>query len=190
MHFYFKLENGQRVTVWHWNGVRAGELRGDGAYVVAPPSLHPSGNYYEWLIEPTGYLPNIPQALLELINSTPKQPLIETVMGRTDKGIPIAALVRRAVNRSVTKGRNNAGFYLACQLRDNGYGRDEAGSAMLEYARAVAASGTHGYAETEALRSLEQAFTRAPRPALRPIRKTHQFYKRRGVQRRIRRERR
>jgi hypothetical protein len=28
------------------------EVRGDGAYVVAPPSIHPSGEQYEWAISP------------------------------------------------------------------------------------------------------------------------------------------
>lgn len=35
-----------------------GELRGEGAYVVAPPSKHPSGTYYEWLVPlPEGDVP-------------------------------------------------------------------------------------------------------------------------------------
>ena len=36
-----------------------GELRRDGAYAVLPPSIHETGVQYEWLIEPTG---NIPEA--------------------------------------------------------------------------------------------------------------------------------
>jgi hypothetical protein len=30
------------------------ELKADGTYVVAPPSVHPSGSRYEWLLAPTG----------------------------------------------------------------------------------------------------------------------------------------
>ena len=37
-----------------------GELRGRGSYVVAPPSIHPSGNEYVWLAEPNGPLPRVP----------------------------------------------------------------------------------------------------------------------------------
>jgi hypothetical protein len=37
-----------------------GELRGEGVYVVAPPSKHPSGTYYEWLVPlPEGDVPLI-----------------------------------------------------------------------------------------------------------------------------------
>lgn len=34
-----------------------GELRGDRAYVVLPPSLHPDGKRYHWLTEPTANIP-------------------------------------------------------------------------------------------------------------------------------------
>jgi hypothetical protein len=37
-----------------------GELRGRGSYVVAPPSVHPTGKVYVWIAEPHGPLPAIP----------------------------------------------------------------------------------------------------------------------------------
>jgi hypothetical protein len=40
-----------------------GELRGRGSYVVAPPSVHPTGKLYTWVAEPHGPLPAIPSAL-------------------------------------------------------------------------------------------------------------------------------
>jgi len=36
-----------------------GELRGEGAYVVAPPSLHSTGWRYEWLARPFGEIPSV-----------------------------------------------------------------------------------------------------------------------------------
>lgn len=41
------------------NGVGAGELRGNGAFVVAPPSIHPSGAVYEWIAAPLGKLQSL-----------------------------------------------------------------------------------------------------------------------------------
>jgi hypothetical protein len=37
-----------------------GELRGLGSYVIAPPSIHPSGKLYAWLEPPNGPLPPVP----------------------------------------------------------------------------------------------------------------------------------
>lgn len=45
-HFYFRHPGGR---IQNRVGVHPGiDLRGDGGYVVAPPSLHPSGKHYTW----------------------------------------------------------------------------------------------------------------------------------------------
>jgi hypothetical protein len=41
-------------------GLGYGELRGRGSYVVCPPSIHPTGKAYVWLLEPNGRLPTVP----------------------------------------------------------------------------------------------------------------------------------
>ena len=61
VHLYFS-HGGERVTVWNWQGSRAGELRGEGGYVLAPPSIHPSGIPYQWL-EPLSTLTPLPDLL-------------------------------------------------------------------------------------------------------------------------------
>jgi len=52
------------------------DIRGVG-YIVAPPSVHPSGAIYKWIIPPTGSLPKAPQALLDVITKAKSQPEIK-----------------------------------------------------------------------------------------------------------------
>lgn len=40
-----------------------GELRGRGSYVVAPPSIHPTGKVYTWVLAPRLPLPPVPAGL-------------------------------------------------------------------------------------------------------------------------------
>lgn len=44
------------------------DVRGDGGYVIAPPSIHPNGRPYRWAVEPGAELPEIPAKLLDLCN--------------------------------------------------------------------------------------------------------------------------
>lgn len=56
-HLYFR--GNERGTI----KLDYGELRGAGSYVLAPPSVHPSGKAYVWLAEPNGPLPDVPASI-------------------------------------------------------------------------------------------------------------------------------
>jgi hypothetical protein len=92
------------------------DLRGDGGYVVAPPSIHPSGAVYKWLSGPDVPLADMPEWLLGLIRGEgQKRPKYEAKV----KPDEILAGVSEG-------GRNQALFQYAARLRAQGIGQTEA----------------------------------------------------------------
>src|SRR4051794_18100658 len=79
-HLYFRVESGVLIPnrVGLWPGV---DFRGDGGYVVAPGSIHPNGNLYEWINRPSGGIAKMPAWLLKAILAAKGT---ETPSGRTD----------------------------------------------------------------------------------------------------------
>jgi hypothetical protein len=47
------------------------DIRGDGGYVVVPPSLHPSGKRYAWSVDSANALADVPGWLLDKITAPP-----------------------------------------------------------------------------------------------------------------------
>jgi hypothetical protein len=82
--------------------------------------------------------------------------------GRTRAGRLLKSALRLSGD-----GRNKAGFWLACELRDNKYTESEAATVMRRFCNSVGPSDQKGrdepYTESEALASLEQAYSTPPR---------------------------
>lgn len=57
VHVYFRLPDGESTGTTRFDD---GELRGDGSYVVAPPSCHPSGKLYQWVKSRPQNIPILP----------------------------------------------------------------------------------------------------------------------------------
>jgi hypothetical protein len=66
-HFYFQHPGGRIPNVQHlYTGM---DVRGDGGYVLAPDSIHPSGRHYEWIVSPwEAALVAMPPTLLSAMN--------------------------------------------------------------------------------------------------------------------------
>ena len=158
----------KRRIHWDWRGL---DIRGDGGYAVFTGRNH--AGTCRWLRDAEPYeldlLPSDLRKILGLLDPpTPRGKLTSGTTPRpsTETSARKGDLISRALSRVSSEGRNNAGFWLACQLRDNGYFQAEAETRMREYADAVPATNMKGQAEpythTEALTSLQQAYA-APR---------------------------
>lgn len=142
-------------------GVPGVDIKANG-YIVLAPSVHPNGNRYAPLGERT--LPaKLPDSYLALMRKPDKPEPAQMEPSPIRKGVRREARevdkaehwLRKAVAQAGEGSRNNTGFWLACQLRDDEVSESEAEVTMRAYARMVPGS---DYDEGEALNSLRQAY--------------------------------
>lgn len=95
---------------------------------------------------------------------SPPKPEQKALFGhdiRVARRRPYTAMLSAAIKLARRVGRNNAGFWLACTLRDNGYLQRDAEEVMMRYQQAVRwMDRLPEYTETEALHSVRSAYTR------------------------------
>ncbi len=71
------------------------EIRGNQHYVVAPPSVHPSGVLYEGILPPAGELPPVPEWLLAMIaapNGNASAPAVAEVVPAGERNATLASI--------------------------------------------------------------------------------------------------
>lgn len=174
------------------DGLRGLDVKADGGYIVAAPSLHVSGAYYEWADSSPSpetttdselSIAPLPDWLLELLSrprggaDTPAAHVAHDYRPNDGNAAGYARIARyyldKALERASEGTRNDTGFWLSLQLRDAGMAEDEAWAYLTEYAAAV--PGT-GYSEREAIASLRQAYRTAPRAAAIPRTPSYGLY--------------
>jgi hypothetical protein len=71
IHLFF-AHSSERNKPLELNGQHIGDVRGEGGYIVLPPSAHPSGNTYEWIVKPDSNLEQIPVAIQQILEAMGK----------------------------------------------------------------------------------------------------------------------
>jgi hypothetical protein len=144
-HYYFRAPS--EVEVRNSAGVLAPglDLRGEGGYVLGPPSIHPNGERYVW--KASAHIRNVvpaeaPEYLLQLISFPPasrhdagsgnKHLSSRGTAGETRGGrVELTRLVA-----GVSKGQRDWElFRLACSLRRRGHSRGFVEEVVLDVAR-------------------------------------------------------
>lgn len=150
VHFYYALSGDELRNRVRLLG-RQIDLRAEGGYVTAPPSLHPSGARYVW--RTCNYdkaLPVFDAAWLKAADQEKKRAFN-----------PAAVPVRKAVayvhkiHAVAGEGGHNATFRAACKLRDAGLNKDEALAILSEWNETNA---TPPWSAQELQHKIESAF--------------------------------
>lgn len=161
----------------HWPGL---DIRADGGYAVFWGE-NASGRY-RWQrkadLENLEILPLPLRQTLRLVKPqpTPAPQPAPAPPSQAPVDLP-GRLLDMALSMAAAEGRNNAGFWYACQLRDNRVPEQLARGLMERYAAAVPSTNTKSkhepYTAAEALTSLREAYRSAPRDPI-PQKKARQ----------------
>lgn len=163
-HVLFSLPEGAKIPNNSDQLADGLDLRSNGYIILASPE---SG--YRW-VEGHGLdqpLTAAPEWLIKLVIRKPSKKKSDNSNGNRPAGDPgdaAAYWLKYYLERAAPGSRNQAGFELACQLRDSGLSESEAESILLDY-QAKAPGGAHPYTESEALASLRSAYAGERREA-------------------------
>lgn len=114
-HIFFRYPKGANIRNSVGKIAPGIDVRADGGYVVAPPSIHKNGNVYSWVVKPSEVeLADAPQWLLDLI-----------IKHQPPKEKPI-----QSGGRVVEGGRNDYLARMAGAMRRVGFGEDAIFSAL------------------------------------------------------------
>lgn len=149
-------------------GREAIELRLDHCMMMAPPSTHPNGGPYTFIIPVNPIMDFSEERLWEMVEFLREGQQVRQTTVRQQAEAPeltderqrrLADFYVRCALRHVDNGasRNEKGFHLGCNLRDLGLSEENARPFMEEYQGGVPAK-DHPYSIEESIASLESAY--------------------------------
>lgn len=111
-HIYYRSDEKIKNTTNLYPGI---DIRGEGGYVIAPPSIHLNGNYYRWEIDPEDTdIHFADQQVMKFINGVGKQS--EIVEQKPKFKLP---------DRIKEGARNDTLYRYGCSLQSKGYTDEE-----------------------------------------------------------------
>ena len=134
----------QLFFAYHAIGNKAGvipgmDIRGDGGFVVVPPSLHQNGKTYTWEVNLTEQLPELPPALIELLaggNLIGRNAGMATLLCAGSNPAPRQLFDTANALQGVGEGqRDDVIFKLACKLRSADIPMEMAATLVTEAAQ-------------------------------------------------------
>lgn len=167
LHLVFSWRDDLGFTIKNITGLRGHtglDIRGEGGYIVVAPSLHASGQRYEWLnMESVAPFPDLLADLCYPPGPASQQVSSNNPIGERRRGVGAPLIgnpeyyLSLALGKAQVGSRHHYALFLACRLiEDAGLSMSQAESYMREYARCVP-TGEHAYTEHEALRCLQWA---------------------------------
>lgn len=150
LHVYFQYPKGLEISNSAGKLGRGLDVRGDGGYVVAPPSVHPNGHSYSWNCHESVQAPEMPNWLADLLQRDPRPSSQQhrPAQGRrmfagSAQRLALVELERlaRLVARAPEGARNNrlnvAAYYAAPFIQAGLLGYDEVDHVLTQAARAA-----------------------------------------------------
>tara|TARA_Y100001934_G_C12309483_1_gene754189 strand:- start:49 stop:804 length:756 start_codon:yes stop_codon:yes gene_type:complete len=86
MHIYFAYPETLNVSSSSGKIACGIDVRGDGGYIIAPPSIHQSGQAYEWFLQERRKLKQAPEWLLNLVGNNSKSQTLNIFSGGIIEG--------------------------------------------------------------------------------------------------------